>query len=68
MESVITINGKFLNKAQAATIRMAVEAFAEALAVPGRLGDDAHAFRMTESYSARLNEIRKLFYVAPQGR
>jgi hypothetical protein len=64
MEPKITINGQRLTEAQAMTIRIAIEAFADDLAVPGRLGTDDHAEKMVAGYRARIDEIRGIMFDA----
>ena len=64
MEPEIVINGRNLTSAQAATVRLAIEALADSMAVPGRLGSDAHAVSITAEYKARIDEIRDLIFNA----
>ena len=61
VEPEIIINGRKLTDAQAITIRVAIEAFADDLAVPGRLGSDGHAAKMVAGYRARIDEICSRF-------
>lgn len=60
-EPVITINGKATTKAQAMTIRCALENFDHCLRKEG-LGDDEHGIRMVENYCTRISEIRSLIF------
>ena len=58
----IIINGCELTEAQATTVRAAIEAFADSMTVPGRLGNDAHGEAMTMAYRSRIDEIRTLIF------
>lgn len=56
-EATIVINGRECSPGEAMTIRVALEAFATDLVTNG-LGDDEHGRKMTQSYLARVRDLR----------
>ena len=57
-EPNITINGAKLTRAQAMTVRVAIETFA--ITLGEGLGEDETGEAITANYLARIAEIRKL--------
>ncbi|WP_434949799.1 hypothetical protein ACRWQL_00445 (plasmid) [Shewanella sp. HL-SH4] len=60
-EAKIVINNQVLTEAQSATVRVALESFAQELQTDG-LGSDEHGKTMTKLYLERISEIRKPLY------
>ena len=64
-EPIIVINGKATTKAQARTIRCAIESFDSDLIEEG-LGDDEHGIAMVKLYRTNIEGIRNLIFEDPE--
>jgi hypothetical protein len=62
MEPTITINGVLLSKAQAMTLRCALESMMMDLRAPDVLGSDTVGRSITQGYLERGQEIRELIF------
>lgn len=63
VEPRITINGKTLDAAQAAVLRVAATNMLTEMADPAALGDDFDGRQITAAYHARLTEIMHMMLV-----
>ena len=60
-EPQIMVNGHMLTRAQAATVRVAIESFASDLVSNG-LGDDQHGRQLAAAYLSAINTIRGFMF------
>lgn len=58
-EPAVIINGQTLTEAQAMTVRVALQSFANNLAEDG-LGDDDHGEKMVELYLRNISDVNDI--------